>query len=815
CRVCGQKLAIDSAAAGWEIRCPKCGTSQTTPVIAPEQGATSKPSPSTAEPQPAIPEFASRAPGGGEEFEYEAFISYRHVEPDRTLAQWLHTTLETYHVPKQLVQERGLPPRLKKLFRDEEELPASADLNREIERALTKSRFLIVICSPRTPPSQWVNAEVAFFRKLGRHDQILALLIEGEPSESFPQALREIRRTITGPEGIINQTIEEVEPLAADVRPGRKEGQRQVRQMAKLRILASILGIPFDDLRQRDRVRERARKWRMGVLLTAVALCFGIFTAAYLHQRQLLITAAKLRGADVSLISRIRTEQDVLTNRPPTPFADIQPEWAAKADTSAPQKIMEQRTAVTEGLQTYTVAQVFETLFLGENREARLYPPILRSQGLPPGNNFRASNTLNRARQTQGSGISPRQNPKTPLPPESLTPQESRLRQAATAPTEFFPEKFLLQGTLAEVRQMNNRAYIYLQNQESELLSAKAKGNNNTFNGTGRRVSRAACVVFDGRNVVQNMADYLVGQQVCIAVQRVNWTDDTKPHTTRPNIGLWSPAPWTINQQSPYLKEFYQFGMNSGLIWCCRGEGIEKLEQPSTWIDPILGRSERIGNEAAMQRSLRLINRDPAKFFGVRGLLEGTYAGLLPLQTIYGSPLNEGGQQTPTAIKDSDHVLIRLMCGSGKQRVAFGGESLVILAKIDTATAREFRDYENGVKIQADATIGTTVSLSEEQLWPERRPPQSQFQIPKFNTQPQTRDTKSDPRQTLSDPLAGTIIVNLAWIQIKDKPGTMVFADGPRRQGVGGQIDNHQTIGTTNQNTIPQPPVTKSKVSAP
>jgi hypothetical protein len=36
--------------------------------------------------------------------------------------------LETYRVPAKLVQQRGIPDRAGRVFRDEEELPASADL---------------------------------------------------------------------------------------------------------------------------------------------------------------------------------------------------------------------------------------------------------------------------------------------------------------------------------------------------------------------------------------------------------------------------------------------------------------------------------------------------------------------------------------------------------------------------------------------------------------------------------------------------------------------------------------------------------------
>src|SRR5262245_58221788 len=134
---------------------------------------------------------------------YAAFVSYRHLDPDRRWARWLHTALETYRVPPRLVAERGVAPRVGRVFRDEEEVPASAELSREIETALRESRFLVVVCSPRTPQSIWVNREVEQFRALGRGDRILALLVEGEPYEAFPAALREIRRKIAEPGGTV------------------------------------------------------------------------------------------------------------------------------------------------------------------------------------------------------------------------------------------------------------------------------------------------------------------------------------------------------------------------------------------------------------------------------------------------------------------------------------------------------------------------------------------------------------------------------------------------------------------------------------
>jgi hypothetical protein len=71
-----------------------------------------------------------------------------------------------------------------------------------------------VVCSPRTPESKWINEEVTRFRELGRGDRILALLIEGEPKQSFPISLREIRRRTTQKDGMTGEQLEEIEPSA-------------------------------------------------------------------------------------------------------------------------------------------------------------------------------------------------------------------------------------------------------------------------------------------------------------------------------------------------------------------------------------------------------------------------------------------------------------------------------------------------------------------------------------------------------------------------------------------------------------------------
>jgi WD40 repeat protein len=189
---------------------------------------------------------------------YDAFISYRQVEPDRCWAKWLENELENYRTPRALVKARGVRRRLSKVFRDEDELAASSSLTQEVDLALRQARFLIVVCSPRSASSRWVNAEIIRFRELGRAHRILVLLIEGDPASSFPPALRELRGA-TPIENNWASAIGDDKPLAADLRPEGTGRTREGRRIAKLRLLAPILNCGFDDLRRREMERQRRR----------------------------------------------------------------------------------------------------------------------------------------------------------------------------------------------------------------------------------------------------------------------------------------------------------------------------------------------------------------------------------------------------------------------------------------------------------------------------------------------------------------------------------------------------------------------------
>lgn len=202
-------------------------------------------------------------------FTYRAFISYAHA--DREWAVWLHRALERYRVPQRLAGAGGVR-RLGRLFRDEEELAAAAELGPKIDAALKSSDALIVVCSPRSAKSKWVGQEIEAFKRLGREARVFALIVDGEPhgagaTDCFPEALK------TTAEGGV------AEPLAVDV---RKFG----REDAVLRLVAGLLDVGYDDLRQREHRRRRAELLRaqalftLGVILTVAALTGGWFAAA-------------------------------------------------------------------------------------------------------------------------------------------------------------------------------------------------------------------------------------------------------------------------------------------------------------------------------------------------------------------------------------------------------------------------------------------------------------------------------------------------------------------------------------------------------
>lgn len=205
------------------------------------------------------------------EYKYSAFISYSHQ--DEKWASWLHKALETFKVPKYLHGETTamgtVPERMGKVFRDREELASSHSLGTELTQALEDSACQIVICSPNAAASHWTNEEILTYKRMGRENRIFCLIVDGEPgaahAECFPPALR----FKIGADGEL--TDEPAEPIAADARP---QGDGKIN--AKIKLIAGMLGVGFDALKQRELKRQKKRK---AIMTTASVAGFFVASA--------------------------------------------------------------------------------------------------------------------------------------------------------------------------------------------------------------------------------------------------------------------------------------------------------------------------------------------------------------------------------------------------------------------------------------------------------------------------------------------------------------------------------------------------------
>ena len=221
-------------------------------------------------------------PSPAAHYEYSAFISYRHLPHDQEVAKRIQKAVESFKLPRGMSVQGRSDQRLGKCFRDEDELAASPSLPNRILDALEKSSSLIVVCSPDTRESIWVQREVEAFIGMHGRERIFTALASGSSSESIPDYLKTGQPTSidSGKPGdtpnassddLANNTKmastatgSHASPLSADLRP-EASGKANDEM---LRIIAAIAGCGFDDLRQRESVRRKRRF--TGIAIAAV-----------------------------------------------------------------------------------------------------------------------------------------------------------------------------------------------------------------------------------------------------------------------------------------------------------------------------------------------------------------------------------------------------------------------------------------------------------------------------------------------------------------------------------------------------------------
>ena len=127
---------------------------------------------------------------------YRAFISYSHAGAN--WAKWLHSALEGFTIDKDLVGRAtstgAIPKAFWPIFRDRDEFTAGHTLGEQTLAALDASRALIVVCSPSSAKSHYVNEEIRLFKSRHSERPVVPLIVGGEPDdpevECFPPPLK-------------------------------------------------------------------------------------------------------------------------------------------------------------------------------------------------------------------------------------------------------------------------------------------------------------------------------------------------------------------------------------------------------------------------------------------------------------------------------------------------------------------------------------------------------------------------------------------------------------------------------------------------
>lgn len=177
---------------------------------------------------------------------YRAFLSYSHA--DVKWAKRLHNRLEGFRIDKDLVGRKTalgqIPKSLRPVFRDREDFTAGHTLTDQTLAALDASIALIILCSPASAKSHFVNEEVRLFKSRHPERPVIPVIVDGTPGDLERECFAPAIKFLVGVDGVITSTPAEV--LAADVREAGDGFD-----MAAAKVVAGLIGLSTDDVYRR------------------------------------------------------------------------------------------------------------------------------------------------------------------------------------------------------------------------------------------------------------------------------------------------------------------------------------------------------------------------------------------------------------------------------------------------------------------------------------------------------------------------------------------------------------------------------------
>lgn len=217
-----------------------------------------------------------------EEYTYFAFVSYR--SSDEKWAKWLQEKIEGYRLPTTIQHENSDLPktRLRPCFRYHTDIQPN-ELKSELRQKLEQSKYLLVICTPRSAQSQWVGAEIDTFVELGRRDRIIPVIVEGTPYSGDPETecynpslLKHFPHS--------DNIDEDREILGVNIHEEGSGSAYMKRERAVMQIVSRMLGVSFDKIWQRQKrriIRRTILSVLASLLVLAALLCVWLLNQPF------------------------------------------------------------------------------------------------------------------------------------------------------------------------------------------------------------------------------------------------------------------------------------------------------------------------------------------------------------------------------------------------------------------------------------------------------------------------------------------------------------------------------------------------------
>ena len=266
---------------------------------------------------------------------FDIFLSYS--RKDKDFAAKLEEALESYKYPKSLKRAK----RDLNVFRDESDIQASEDYRRTIQRHLSGSAKMVVVCSPDARKSKYVADEIKWFLQTHVDQDIIPVLIRGKANNdttddsemAFPEIMCENRM-----------------PLAANFLGCDTHKGKLHKGPFRSSFYSLVAAMSGTDRRTLEQIDEKARARRRALTLSVVTAISVILSVALVftvisQRKAVAATAEATRSAKAeetakndalaSAAAEKIAKDQALASEAAEKIAKDQAVAAAKAETKA------------------------------------------------------------------------------------------------------------------------------------------------------------------------------------------------------------------------------------------------------------------------------------------------------------------------------------------------------------------------------------------------------------------------------------------------------------------------------------------------